>query len=250
MIGRVARGAVERLLDRQHVRVGGGLLDEPLHRGGERVVGVVQEYVVAAGRLEHVDGRRRLHLGQQRVGGRHERGVLQLLAVLVGDAVQAAQVERAGEPEHLLVAHAELGDQQVEDALGHRLLDLEPDRRAEPAAQQLLLERGEEVLRVVLLDLEVLVAGDPEGVHLEDLHAREQPLEVLADDVLERDEPLVAERHEPVEDRRHLDPGEVLLAGLGVADRDGQVEREPGDVGERVRRVDRQRGRARGRSGP
>ena len=44
----VARGAVERLLDRQHVRVGGGLLDEPLHRGGERVVGVVQQYVVRA----------------------------------------------------------------------------------------------------------------------------------------------------------------------------------------------------------
>ena len=197
---------------------------------------------MAPGPLEHVDRRGGLHLGQQRVGGRHERGVLQALAVLVGDAVQAPQVERAGEPEHLLVAHAELGDQQVEHALGHRLLDLEPDRRAEPAPEQLLLERREEVLRVVLLDLEVLVAGHPERVDLEHLHAREQPLEVLADDVLQRDEPLVAEWHEPVEDRRHLDPGEVLLAGLGVADRDGQVERESGDVGERVRRVDRERG--------
>ena len=77
---------------------------------------------------------------------------------------------------------------------------------------------------------------------LEHLHAGEEPLEVLADDVLERHEPLVAERHEPVEDRRHLDPGEVLLAGLGVADQHGEVEREPGDVGERVRRVDGQRG--------
>ena len=49
------------------------------------------------------------------------------------------------------------------------------------------------------------------------------------------------EGHEPAEDRRHLDPGEVLLAGLGVAHEDGEVEREPGDVGERVGRVDRQR---------
>ena len=48
-------------------------------------------------------GRGGLDLGQQRVGGRHERGVLQLRAVEVGDAVQAAQVERAGQPEHLLV---------------------------------------------------------------------------------------------------------------------------------------------------
>ena len=47
MIGRVAGGAVERLLDREHVRVGRGLLDEPLHAGRERVVGVVQQHVVA-----------------------------------------------------------------------------------------------------------------------------------------------------------------------------------------------------------
>ena len=136
---------------------------------------------------------------------------------------------------------AELGDEQVQDPLVDRLLDLEPHRRAEPAAQQLLLQRLQEVLGVVLLDLEVLVAGDPEGVRLEHLHAREQPLEVLADDVLERHEPLVAQRHEAVEDRRHLDPREVLGAGLGVAHEHGEVEREPGDVGERVGRVDGQR---------
>ena len=52
-------------------------------------------------------------------------------------------------------------------------------------------KRRQEVLRVVLLDLEVLVAGHPEGVHAEHLHAGEQPLQVLADHVLERDEPLV-----------------------------------------------------------
>ncbi len=119
--------------------------------------------------------------------------------------------------------------------------DLQAHRRAEPAPQQLLLQRLEEVLRVVLLDLEVLVAGDPEGVDAEHLHAGEEPLEVLADDVLERHEPLVAQGHEPAEDRRHLDPGEVLLVGLGVAHQHGEVEREPGDVGERVRRVDGQR---------
>ena len=49
------------------------------------------------------------------------------------------------------------------------------------------------------------------------------------------------ERHEPAEDRRHLHPREVLLAGLRVAHQHGEVEREPGDVGERVGGVDRQR---------
>ncbi len=51
-------------------------------------------------------------------------------------------------------------------------------------------------------------------------------------------EPLVAEGHEPGEDRRDLHAGEMFLAALGVADRDREVEREPGDVRERVCRVD------------
>ena len=50
--GGVAGGAVERLLDRQHVRVGRGLLDEALHARGERVVGVVHQHVALAQRGE------------------------------------------------------------------------------------------------------------------------------------------------------------------------------------------------------
>ena len=76
---------------------------------------------------------------------------------------------------------------------------------------------------------------------LEHLHAGEQLIEVCADDVLERHEPLVADVDEPREDRWHLDSREVLLAGVGVADRHRQVERQPRDVRERMRRVDRER---------
>ncbi len=77
---------------------------------------------------------------------------------------------------------------------------------------------------------------------------------MVGDEVLERDEPRVVHVGEPVptrrrvdleqprQQRRHLDAGEVLLARLGVDEDDGEVEREPGDVGERVRGVDRQRG--------
>ncbi len=172
---------------------------------------------------------------------RHERGVLQVLARQVGDAVQAGEVEWPRQLEDLVGGDAELGDEQVEHLGVDRLLDLEPDRRPELAAQQLLLEGLEEVLGVVLLHLEVLVAGDPERVGGDDLHAREEPLQVLADDVLERHEALVAQRHEALEDRWHLDPGEVLGAQLGMPDEDGEVQREPGDVGERVGRVDRER---------
>ena len=47
---------------------------------------------------------------------------------------------------------------------------------------------------------------------------------------------------EAAEGRRHLDPREVLGAGLGVAYDDREVERQPGDVGERVGGVDGQGG--------
>ena len=44
----VAAGAVERLLDPEHRRVLGRLGDEGLDRGGERVVGVVDQHVALA----------------------------------------------------------------------------------------------------------------------------------------------------------------------------------------------------------
>ena len=44
----VAAGAVERLLDGEHVRVGGGLLEERLHARRERLVRVVQQHVLPA----------------------------------------------------------------------------------------------------------------------------------------------------------------------------------------------------------
>ena len=57
-------------------------------------------------------------------------------------------------------------------AARHRPLDLEPDGRAEPPPAELLLDGQQEVVRLVLLDREVGVAGDPEEVVLLDLHAR------------------------------------------------------------------------------
>ena len=51
-----------------------------------------------------------------------------------------------------------------------------------------------------------------------------------------------ADRDEPRHVVGHLDPGEVRRPAVGVAHHHGEVQRQPADVGERVRRVDRQRG--------
>lgn len=55
---------------------------------------------------------------------------------------------------------------------------------------QLALECLEEVFGVVFLDLDVLVARDPEGVVLQDVHAREEVVQMRGNDVFEGHEAL------------------------------------------------------------
>ena len=67
-------------------------------------------------------------------------------------------------------------------------------------------------------------------------------VEVRRDHLLERHEALaVGQRDEAGEQRRDLHPREALLAARRVAHDDREVERQVGDVGERVRGVDRER---------
>ena len=75
---------------------------------------------------------------------------------------------------------------------------------------------------------------------LQDLHAREEGVQVGGDDLLEQDVGVLAHLDQARQHRRHLDPGEAALAGLGVAHGHRQRQREVADVGERVARVDRQ----------
>ena len=207
---------------------------------------MVQQHVALLEGREHVSRGRRLHLGQVGVGRRQERRVLQLGPVALGEREQTAQVERPRHVEHLAVGDAELLEQEVEHLGVDVVLDLQADRGPVDAPpQQLLLQGEQQVLGVVLLDLDVLVAGHPEDVVAHDLHAAEQLVEVAGDHVLEWDEAALGEREEPLQHRRHLDPGELAYAGLGVANPHDEVDRQPGDVGERVRRVDRERGQDR-----
>jgi len=204
---------------------------------------VVQEHLPVLQRSEQVGRLRGLHLCELGVGLGQEGRVLQRLPVEVGDREQPAQVERARHPEDLLLGDVEFADEQREHLLVDVVLDLQPHRGpADLAAQELLLEGEEQVLRVVLLHLDVLVPRHPERAVAGDLHAGEQLVEVAGDDVLQRHEPAFAERDEPGEDRGHLDAGELPRAGDGVLQQHGQVDAEPGDVGEGVRRVDGQWG--------
>ena len=248
----VTRRAIEGLLDRQHARVGGRLLDEGLHRRRERVIGVLQQHVLLADAGKDVARLGRLGRGQVGVGARDERREVQVRALQIGDDVEGAQVQRCRQAIDLGRVDAQLAHDEVEHVVVDLVVDLEPHRRPEPPPRQFLLQCGQEVLGVVLLDLDVLIAGDAEGEVLAHLHPGEELLQMGRDHVLQRDKTRVIgvergvrgghfDAHEPRQQRRHLDSREVLLAGLGVDQDDGEVEREPGDVGEGVGRVDGQR---------
>ena len=63
---------------------------------------------------------------------------------------------------HVVVLEVELAEQQLEHLGRHAVLDLEAHGPAEPAAAQLHLDRGEQVVGLLLLEREVGVAGDAE----------------------------------------------------------------------------------------
>ena len=89
--GRVAAGAVERHLDRQHLRVGRRRLDQ-LDDAVEGLVGMVQQHVFLAQQLPHVPVRRQVGV----VSG-DEGPVLQLCKRLVGrERQQVRHRQRAG----------------------------------------------------------------------------------------------------------------------------------------------------------
>ena len=66
---------------------------------------------------------------------------------------------------------------------GHTPIDLEADGGAEASAPQLGLEGAKQVIGRVVVELEIGGSGDPEWVPGEDLHAREEQVEVGGDDL-------------------------------------------------------------------
>ena len=185
---------------------------------------MMHEDIAFAQSPEQIGRARGLDFGDMGMGAGDERLVLELGPVEVGDLVEAAQVEGALQVEHLVGGDVELGGEELEDLRGHRWLDLEAYGRTELASQQLLLEGLQQVLGIVLLDLEVLVAGHPEGVVRDDLHSGEQQVEMGGNDLFERDEATGGGGHPAIDDGRHLDPGEAFLACLGVAHDEREVE--------------------------
>ena len=212
-----AGGAVQRLLDREHVRVAGGLVDERLDRRRERVVGVVHEHVALLEDAEEVG--RAVAAGQHRLRLRRPGLVLQLGPVEPVELPQPGEVERRVDDVDVGVGELELAAEELEDLVAHVGVDLEPDHHAELRPPRAAPARSPRAGRSASSSSSKSASRvTRNGMVGDDLHAREQRVEVGRDHLLERDEALaVGEPEEAGEQRRHLHPGEALVAGGGVA---------------------------------
>ena len=126
-----------------------------------------------------------------------------------------------------------------------RARHLEPDDGPEPALAQLRFHGLEQIVCVVG-DLGVAVAGQPECRPLDELHLGEEPGQEVLDHRLQRDrEPAVTDRDPARQTLGDLHAREPFLARLRIPDDDPEVQREPGDVRERLTRPDGERGQHR-----
>ncbi len=76
--------------------------------------------------------------------------------------------------------------QKIAHVLRHAAFDLEPHRLAEAAAAQLRFDRAQQIVGFVFLQVEVGVARDAEEVRVAHVQSREEPVEVVRDQIFEQ----------------------------------------------------------------
>ena len=242
----VAGRAVERLLDGQHLRVVGGLLEEALDAGGEasRTGGAAARRAGSAA-ANMSAGLRGLDLRQVRVG----RAAGRLGTSARPGRGRPARTGRAGRAGRAarntsLLGDVELGDQQVEHLRVDVVLDLEPDRRRPNRRRSSSRSRASSRFSASSSSTSTssLRVTRKTWCWTTSMPGNSCP-RCCGDDVLERDEPPPRPAGRTGTARSAPSPGRTARAPVSrVADQHREVERQPGDVRERVRRVDGQRG--------
>ena len=219
--GGISADAVQGLLDGQDVRVLRRRLHE-LHHRVKGLVGMAQQDVALPDVREDAV---LVHEGRDRL-----RDVLRVLqAVKARQAVhlhEHGQIQRPVDPEQVRLLDLQLVAEDLQELLVHGILHLQPDRFAPLAALQLLLDLLHEVGSIFLVQIELRVPHDAEGVRGQDVIVHEELVHVAFDDLFQQDDGglpcsllsffllsgpgrLRRDHHDPRKDGRHLDDGEI-----------------------------------------
>ena len=213
---RLPRHPVQRHLDRQHVGIVRGLLQQ-VHDGVERLVGVVQH---AVARADHVPDR--LGAVQPERAHRFPR--------LEPQAVEPRHVDQAGPAGHVHRPVAGIDVRRLDRQLGGQgpaqlavgVRHLHAHRHPSAPRRDDLCHGLDEVVVAQLVHLCVTRAGDAEPDAVQDAEAGKQQVGVAGDQVLQQRvgdaRALPRDRHQPVEgarQRHHGDDGAGAGRGRG-----------------------------------
>ena len=163
---RVAAGAIERLLDRQHVRIVRRLL-EKIHHAGKIFIRMMQQNVALA------DGGENFLLLAQRFGHRRDKRRVaefgQMIAV--GQHHQPRGMQRAINQIQVVLGQLEGFQQRLADRRGAIVVNLQPHRVALAAVVQFALHGLEQVAGFLLVNVQLAVPRDAKMPVAENLRA-------------------------------------------------------------------------------
>ena len=239
---RVLRRPVERLLDGHDRGVRGGLLDELLHRRGERLVRVVHHEIARPDHREDVGTVLRLALADQARRDHRLPGFVPVLpGPLGGDLPEARHLEQSRDLVQVFLIQLELANEELPHVVGHARLDLESNDAREAPLAKLLRDHLQEVVRHLFVPGHVRVAGDAEEGSALDLHPPEEFAREVPHDLLDGDHVPALREFDPAQRGGDLHPGEVAGPAFRVLEHQGEREAHVGEEGERVSRIDGQR---------
>ncbi len=182
-------GAVQHLLDRQHLRVVGGVVDE-LYYGVERLVWVHEQDVALRDLRKH--GFLDVHV---RRGDRLPRLVAQVVKTVgLGDRHEAAQLHGAIHEIDVRLIEAELPLHRAHERARGAPVDLKTDALGLAAVVKQVLHAYKQVGGQVLAQFDVGVARDPERHTFENRLTLHDCRDLPRHDLFDRDEDGTARR--------------------------------------------------------
>ena len=167
---------------------------------------------------------------------------MQLGHIDVGDLVQPAVVDQTGGLVDVLGVDLQFLGEEAQDALVGAAGDLEAHHAREATLAQLPLDGLQQIVGILLIGLDLGVARHAERQHLQDLHAREELVQVVLDEFLQRR--VAARAGHLIQARRdlgHLHAREQLLAFARSAQHHAQAHAHVADEREAVARIHGQR---------
>ena len=178
----VAAGAVQGLLDGQDARIGRGLLQE-LQHAVETLVGMVQQQIAPTQRLEDIGP-----LLKALDSGSHERNIPQFRGLIpFDDGHEPTRSDGPFDGVEVVGLEPQRGEQFASDLLGAIGRDLQPHGLPLAAVVQLGLHGQTDVGDLLLVDVELAVAGDAEQPPVVDLRHPEQTRQIGPDEIGQED---------------------------------------------------------------